>query len=78
MSELIINMSGLGKFTMTLDIIDPSNPDDLDQVEVWRASFCDESNNDCELVYFEMPADYEVWDLINQATAAYQREFSDD
>jgi hypothetical protein len=40
MSEIIVNMSGLGKFTMTLDLIDPSNPDDLDEVEVWRASFC--------------------------------------
>lgn len=76
MSEIIVNMSGLGKFTMTLDLVDPSDPDDLDEVEVWRASFCDEQSDDCEIIYFEMGLDYEAWDLIDQAIQVYRQEIN--
>ena len=73
MSEIIVNMSGLGKFTMALDLIDPSSPDDLDAVEVWRAAFCDAQTDDCEIVFFEMfNTDYEAWDLIDSAIQAYR------
>lgn len=77
MSEIIVNMSGLGQFTMSLDLIDPSNPDDLDQVEVWRATFCDQENDDCQIVFFEMGTDYEAWDLIDEAIQTYRNEATD-
>lgn len=77
MSEIIVNMQGIGKFTMTLDLIDPSNPDDLDQVEVWRATFCDDANDDCDIIFFEMGTDYEAWDLIDEAIQTYRQEISD-
>ena len=77
MSEIIVNLSGLGQFTMTLDLIDPSNPDDLDQVEVWRATFCDDSNDDCDIIFFEMGTDYEAWDLIDEAIQTYRQEIND-
>lgn len=78
MSEISVNMSGLGTFTMNLDLVDPANPDDLDQVEVWRATFCDNQNNDCEIVFFEMGEEYEAWDLIDFAIQAYRGEALDD
>jgi uncharacterized protein YrzB (UPF0473 family) len=74
MSEIIVNMSGLGKFTMTLDLVDPSNPDDLDEVEVWKATFCDEQSSDCDIVFFEMGLDYEAWDLIDEAIQTYRQQ----
>ncbi len=78
MSEITINISGPNKFTMSLDLIDPSNPDDLDQVEVWRATFCDDASNDCDVVYFEMGIDYESWDLIEAAIETYRDEILPD
>lgn len=74
MSEITVSVHGEYKFTMTLDLIDPANPDDLDQVEVWRASFCDEATDDCDLVFFEMGTDYEAWDLIDEAIQTYRQE----
>lgn len=74
MSEVIVNMSGLGQFTMSLDLIDAAEPDNPDQTEVWRATFCDKSNDDCEIVFFEMGPDYEAWDLIDQAIETYRQE----
>lgn len=59
---------------MTLDLVDSSTPDDLDQVEVWRATFCDESNDDCDIVFFEMGEEYEAWDLIDEAIQTYRQE----
>ena len=78
MSEITISVLGASKFTMTLDLIDPSNPDDLDQVEVWRATFCDDSNEDCDIVFFEMGTDYEAWDLIDEAIQTYRQEILPD
>ena len=78
MSEITVSVHGEYKFTMTLDLIDPSNPDDLDQVEVWRASFCDEATDDCDLVFFEMGTDYEAWDLIDEAIQTYRQEILTD
>jgi uncharacterized protein YrzB (UPF0473 family) len=67
-------MSGIGQFTMTLDLIDQPEPNDPDQSEVWRATFCDETSGDCEVVYFEMGTDYEAWDLIDEAIQTYRDE----
>lgn len=78
MSEIIVNMSGLGQFTMSLDLIDPSSPDDLDEVEVWRATFCDQANDDCDIIYFEMGTDYEAWDLIDEAIQCYRKQAIDE
>lgn len=72
MSEIVVNMSGLGAFTMSLDLIDPSGPEDVDGIEVWRATFCDEQSEDCEIIYFEMGTDYEAWDLIDEAIQSYR------
>lgn len=74
MSEIIISVLGESKFTMTLDLSDPANPDDLDQVEVWRATFCDEATDDCDIVFFEMGTDYEAWDLIDEAIRSYREQ----
>lgn len=71
-------MSGVGQFTMTLDLIDQGEPDDLDWQEVWRATFCDEASADCEVVYFEMGPDYEAWDLIDVAIQTYRLDFLSD
>jgi len=74
MSEILVSIKGSSQFTMTLDLIDPSNPDDLDQVEVWRATFCDKDTNDCDIVFFEMGTDYEAWDLIDEAIRSYREQ----
>lgn len=74
MSEITVSILGESKFTMTLDLVDSSTPDDLDQVEVWRATFCDESNDDCDIVFFEMGEEYEAWDLIDEAIQTYRQE----
>ena len=74
MSEITVSVLGESKFKLTLDLVDPSNPDDLDQVEVWRASFCDEATDDCEFVFFEMGEDYEAWDLIDEAIRSYREQ----
>lgn len=74
MSEIIINMSGLGQFNLSLDLVDPSNPDDLDEVEVWRAEFSDYANGDCDVIYFEMGTDYEAWDLVDEAIQVFRKE----
>ena len=74
MSEIIVSILGESKFNLTLDLVDPSNPDDLDQVEVWRATFCDETTDDCDLVFFEMGTDYEAWDLIDEAIRSYREQ----
>ena len=74
MSEITVSVLGASKFTMTLDLADPSNPDDLDQVEVWRATFCDQDTDDCDIVFFEMGTDYEAWDLIDEAIRSYREE----
>jgi hypothetical protein len=71
MSEIIVNMSGLGKFTMTLDLVDPCHDENI---EVWEARFCDESNQDCQWVFFEIENDYEAWDLIDVAIQTYRDE----
>lgn len=67
-------MSGAGQFTMSLDLVDQPEPDSTDGIEVWRATFCDEDSGDCEMVYFEMGQDYEIWDLINEAIQTYRLE----
>lgn len=74
MSEITVSVLGGSKFKMTLDLVDPANPDELDQVEVWRASFCDEDTDDCDIIFFEMGTDYEAWDLIDEAIRAYREE----
>ncbi len=73
MSEIIVNMSGLGKFTMVLDLVDPCLDED-DNTEVWQAKFCDDSNDDCQIVFFEISNDYEAWDLIDAAIQTYRDE----
>lgn len=65
-------MSGIGQFNLSLDLIDQPEPNAIEQVEVWRATFCDEASGDCEIVYFEMGTDYEVWDLIDEAIQTYR------
>jgi len=72
MSEIIVNMSGLGKFTMTLDLVDPCT--DETNTEVWQANFCDDNNGDCQLVFFEIENDYEAWDIIDAAIQTYRDE----
>jgi hypothetical protein len=74
MSEIIVSLSGLGQFTLSLDLVDQPEPSDLDQSEVWRATFCDKQSDDCEVVYFEMGEDYEMWDLIDEAIQTYRME----
>lgn len=69
MSEFIINVNGVGRFSMSLDLVDPAVDDDTD---VWRANFCDDDSGDCTLVFFEMGVDYEVWDLVDAAISAYR------
>ena len=76
MSEIIVNMSGIGKFTMTLDLVDPCT--DETNTEVWQAKFCDESTDDCQLVFFEIENDYEAWDLIDLAIQSYRDEILPD
>lgn len=78
MSEITVSVLGGSKFTMTLDLVDSSTPDDLDQVEVWRATFCDEDTEDCDIVFFEMGMDYEAWDLIDEAIQTYRQEIVTD
>lgn len=68
-------MEGYGNFKIALDLHDG---DAHDEVEVWQAKFCDESTGDCEVVYFEIPTDYEVWDLIDEAIQTYRKEILDD
>lgn len=72
MSEIIVNMSGIGKFTMVLDLVDPCT--DETSTEVWQAKFCDESTDDCQLVFFEIENDYEAWDIIDAAIQTYRDE----
>jgi hypothetical protein len=72
MSEIIVNMSGLGKFTMTLDLVDPCT--DETNTEVWQAKFCDDTNDDCQIVFFEIDNDYEAWDIIDAAIQTYRDE----
>lgn len=66
-------MSGLGKFTMTLDLVDPCLDED-DDMEVWQAVFCDDATQDCQLVFFEIKNDYEAWDIIDAAIQTYRDE----
>lgn len=73
MSEIIVNMQGYGSFRMVLDLVDPAS--EYDSTEVWKASFCDDESNDCQIVYFEMGDDYEAWDLLDEAIQTYRREF---
>jgi len=75
MSEILINMSGYGQFRLALDLTDPAQDDNT---EVWRATFCDDSSDDCQVVYFEMGEDYEVWDLVNEAIETYRQEIITD
>lgn len=72
MSEITVSMSGIGDFTMSLDIHDPATLDS--DIEVWRATFCDPTTGDCSIVYFEMGPDYEAWDLIDEAIQTYRLE----
>lgn len=68
MTDIIVNMSGYGSYKISLDLYDGG------EVEVWQAIFYDEATGDCEIVYFEMADDYEVWDLINEAIQTYRSE----
>lgn len=76
MSEIIVNMSGYGNFSMDLSLADPSLINDA--TEVWQAVFCDKDSGDCETVYFEMNDDYETWDLIDEAIQTYRQEIGSD
>ena len=67
MSEIIVNISELGSYTLTLSIVDPDPFE-----EVWQAVFCDRVTGDCTNVFFEGHPDFEVWDLVNQAIEAYK------
>lgn len=73
MSEIIVSMSGLGKFGLSLDLVDAPLPDDVDQSEVWKASF-DDGSGDLWVVFFEVGPDYEVWDLIDEAIQVFREE----
>jgi hypothetical protein len=75
MSEIIVNMSGLGSYTISLDLFDPAP--DGEVVDVWTAKFCDMANKDCEMIYFEMDNDAEVWDIINEAIQTYRKEITE-
>jgi hypothetical protein len=75
MSEIIVNMSGLGTHSISLDLYDPAP--DGEAIDVWVATFCDTTTNDCEMVYFEMDSDGEVWDIINEAIQTYRKEISE-
>ena len=70
MSDITVSMSGIGDFTMSLDIHDPAENDN--DTEVWRATFCDPSTGDCDIVYFEMDPEYDAWDLIDEAIQTYR------
>ena len=70
MSEILVSMSGLGSYTLDLNIVD-SGLEDGD-VEVWRALFNDKEGDSHWEVYFEMTPDYEAWDLIDEAITAYR------
>ena len=71
MSEIIVSMSGIGQYTLNLDIVDPGLDSD-DNIEVWRAVFTDKEDHSSWEVYFEMGSDYEAWDLIDEAITAYR------
>jgi len=75
MSELIVNLSGYGNYSIHLDLHDPAQ-DDSD-ADVWVATFCDVTTEDCEMVYFEMAGDYEAWDIIDEAIQTYRMELGD-
>mgnify|MGYP001126189480 CR=1 FL=1 len=71
MSEITVAMSGVGTYTVNLDIVDPgTGPNDT--TEVWKAVFSEKESGERWEVYFEMDPDYEVWDLINEAIVAYR------
>ena len=72
MSEIIVSMSGIGQYTLSLDIVDPGI-DPSDDTEVWRAVFTDQEGHSSWEVYFEMGPDYEAWDLIDEAITAYRQ-----
>jgi hypothetical protein len=70
MSEIIVSLSGIGQYTLDLDIIDSGTEED--SIEVWRAVFTDKEGGAEWEVYFEMGPDYEIWDLIDMAITAYR------
>jgi len=71
MSEIIVNISELGCYSLVLTIVDPDPVE-----EVWQAVFCDKLTGDCTNVFFEGSPDFEVWDLVNQAIEAYKADLS--
>jgi hypothetical protein len=73
MSEIIVSMSGLGQFSLRLDLVDAPLPGDPDQSEVWKALF-DDGSGDAWTVFFEVGPDYEVWDLIDEAIQVFRSE----
>ena len=74
MSEIILSMSGLGKFSLTLDLVDAPALDDVDQSEVWKATFREDGSDEPWSVFFEIGPDYEVWDLIDEAIQVFRSE----
>lgn len=76
MSEIIVNMSGFGSQSISLELHDPAP--DGEAVDVWIAKFCDLDSGDCEMVYFECDTDCEVWDVIDEAIQTYRREIVED
>lgn len=75
MSEILMNLTGLGTYSIKLDLHDPAP--EGESVDVWTATFCDVDTQDCEMVYFEMDSDGEVWDIINEAIQTYRKEISE-
>ena len=71
MSEILINLQGYGTAKLALDLMDGCD------VEVWRGVFWDDDDEVLWEVYFEMDADYEVWDLVNEAIHTYRKEADD-
>lgn len=74
MSEIIVNLSGYGNYSIKLDLCEPAPEGQT--TDVWVATFCDSKTQDCELVYFEMDGEYEPWDIINEAIETYRVEIS--
>lgn len=74
-AKILVNVDGYGTSAISLDLIDPAEPDS--PAEVWCARFTEEAHPDeiVAEVYFEMEAfDYELWDLVNAALDAYNAE----
>jgi hypothetical protein len=75
MSEIKVDLIGYGSHTINLDIHDPATQEW--NKDVWKATFCDLSTGDCQLIYFEADEDCEQWDIIDEAIQTYRKEIGE-